>query len=379
MGKTEPRFRYGLPLLLGSLLTALAGCSDQQTGDAAAQMPPPSVEVVTLQEQTLILTDLLPGRVTAYRSAEIRPQVSGIITKRFFEEGATVAAGDKLYQIDPTLYEAALASAKAQLAVAEANAYAAKLKAERYKKLSKNSAISEQELDDSEAAAKQTEAQVQAAKAAVRSAQVNLSYTEITAPIPGVISRSNITEGALVSAQQATPLTTIRQLTPVYVDIQRPAAALMAMKSAELSRDVTVELDNGTAYGEVGELQFADVNVDPGTGTVNVRALFQNTDAVLLPGMFVRAKVPNTRLENALLVPQKAIVRQGSAITTAWVVNSDNIVELRVVEVSRAVGDDWLVRHGLASGDRVIVNGIQKVQTGIPVTPEDVTNRNAAK
>ena len=161
--------------------------------------------------------------------------------------------------------------------------------------------------------------------------------------------------------------------------LKRTIAPTFNLLLGELSRDVTVELDNGTAYGEVGELQFADVNVDPGTGTVNVRALFQNTDAVLLPGMFVRAKVPNTRLENALLVPQKAIVRQGSAITTAWVVNSDNIVELRVVEVSRAVGDDWLVRHGLASGDRVIVNGIQKVQTGIPVTPEDVTNRNAAK
>lgn len=379
MGKTEPHIRYGLPLLLGSLLTLVVGCSEQKSAGAAApQMPPPAVEVVTLQEQTLILTDLLPARVTAYRSAEIRPQVSGIITKRFFEEGATVAAGDKLYQIDPTLYEAALASAKAQLAVAEANAYAAKLKAERYKKLSKNSAISEQELDDSEAAAKQTEAQVQAAKAAVRSAQVNLGYTEITAPIPGVISRSNITEGALVSAQQATPLTTIRQLTPVYVDIQRPAGSLMAMKSAELTREVTVELDNGTAYHEVGELQFADVSVDPGTGTVNVRALFKNDDAILLPGMFVRAKVPNTRIENALLIPQKAIIRQGSAVTTAMVVNSDNIVEMRVVEVSRAVGDQWLLKHGLQAGDRVIVNGIQKVQTGIPVTPEDVTDRNAA-
>lgn len=378
MGTTTPRTRFGFPLLLGAVMAFLAGCSDQNAAGGGMQMPPPAVDVVTLSTQTLELTDLLPGRVTAFRSAEIRPQVSGIITKRFFEEGATVNAGDKLYQIDPTLYQAALASAEAQLAVAEANAYSARLKAERYKKLSRTAAISEQELDDSEASAKQTEAQVQAAKAAVRSARVNLSYTEITAPIPGVISRSNITEGALVSAQQATALTTIRQLSPVYVDIQRPAASLMAMKSTDLSRVVSLELDDGSAFQETGELQFADVSVDPGTGTVNVRALFNNNDTLLLPGMFVRAKVPSSRLENALLVPQKAVVRQGSAVTTAFIVNDNNVVELRVVEVSRAIGDHWLVKSGLQAGDRVIVSGLQKIQTGIPVTPEDITDRSNA-
>lgn len=373
MGNIKTHFRYKLSLILGAFLV-LSGCGDKQAGgDAAMQMPPPGVEVVTLSTQTVELTDLLPARVSAFRSAEIRPQVNGIITKRYFEEGAIVAKGDKLYQIDPSLYQAQLESAQAQLAVAEANAYSAKLKADRYKKLSKNSSISQQELDDSEALAKQTQAQVKAAQAAVRSAKVNLSYTEITAPISGIISRSNITEGALVSAQQANPLTIIRQISPVYVDIQRPAASLMSMKDPALSRDITIELDDGSEHKETGHLQFADVSVDPTTGTVNVRALFDNEDSSLLPGMFVRAKVPSTHIEEALMVPQRAVIRQANSVTTALVVNDENIAELRVVVVTRAINDQWLVKSGLKAGERVVVTGLQKVQTGSPVTPEDVT------
>ena len=371
MGQIKNRTRYQLPLAFSALL-ALVGCGQQQAGGAAAmQMPPPAVEVATLKATTIELTDLLPARVSAFRSAEIRPQVTGIITKRFFEEGATVKAGDKLYQIDPALYEATLASAKAQLAVAEANAHAAKLKADRYVKLSKQQAISEQELVDSEAAAKQTQAQVQAAKAAVQTAEVNLSYTEIRAPIPGIISRSTITEGALVSAQQANALTVIRQLSPIYVDIQRPAASLMGMKDAELSRSVSIELDDGTQHKEIGALQFSDISVDPSTGTVNVRALFENKDGSLLPGMFVRANVPSVRIENAVLVPQKAVIRQANSVTTAFVVNDKNEVEMRVIAVTRAIGENWLVKAGLQAGDRVIVTGLQKVQTGIVVAPEE--------
>lgn len=373
MGTHPTRFRYQLPIALSAFLL-LVGCGDKQAEQAAAmQMPPPAVEVETLSSTTLELTDLLPARVSAFRSAEIRPQVNGIITKRYFEEGALVKAGDKLYQIDPTLYEATLASAKAQLAVADANAHAAKVKADRYAKLIKQKAISDQELVDAEAAAKQANAQVQAAKAAVRSAEVNLSYTEIKAPIPGIISRSTITEGALVSAQQANALTVIRQITPVYVDIQRPASALMSMRDSSLSRHVTIELDDGTSYPETGELQFSDVGVDPSTGTVNVRALFQNQEGNLLPGMFVRAQVPSARLENALLVPQKAVTRQANSATTVFVVNDNNEVEMRVIAVTRAVGNSWLVKTGLAEGERVIVNGLMKVQNGIVVTPEDVT------
>lgn len=378
MGKIKTHFRYQLPLILSGLL-ALSGCGEQKAaGGAAMQMPPPGVEVVTLQVQTVELTDLLPARVSAFRSAEIRPQVNGIITKRYFEEGAIVAQGDNLYQIDPSLYQAQLESAQAQLAVAEANAYSAKLKADRYKKLSKQAAISEQELDDSEALAKQTQALVKAAQAAVRSAQVNLSYTQIKAPISGIISRSNITEGALVSAQQGNALTTIRQISPVYVDIQRPAASLMSMKHSSLTRDVSIELDDGSEHKEIGHLQFADVSVDPTTGTVNVRALFDNKDGSLLPGMFVRAKVPSTRIENALLVPQRAIIRQANSVTTALVVNEENVAELRVVAVSRAIDDQWLVKSGLTAGERVIVTGLQKVRTGSPVTPEDVTDKDTS-
>lgn len=373
MAMSQLPFRRGAFLAATTtLLLSLAGCGDQNNSAAQAmQMPPPGVDVVTLHSERLELTDTLAARVSAFRTAEIRPQVSGIILKRFFEEGATVKAGDKLYQIDPTLYQATLASAEAQLAVAEANAYTARLKADRYKKLSKTSAISEQDLDDSEAAAKQTEAQVKAAQASVRSAKINLGYTEITAPIPGIISRSTITEGSLVSAQQSTPLTIIRQIAPVYVDIQRPAASVMRMKNPDLSHTVTVELDDGTPYSESGELQFTDVSVDQGTGTVNVRALFENKDGLLLPGMFVRANVPSSLIENAILVPQQAIVRQANATTTAYVVNADNVVEMRGVEVTRALGDKWLLKTGLEDGDRVIVSGLQKIQPGITVSPEE--------
>ena len=245
MGTLFSTFRLRHIAVVSALLTVLAGCSEQEAGGAqGAQSQPPAVGYITVSSQRLELTDTLPGRVSAYRTAEIRPQVNGIILERFFDEGAHVNEGDKLYQIDPTLYKANVESAKAQLAVAKANAYAANLTAKRYKELATKSAISDQEVDDSEANAKQADAQVKAAEAALRTAQVNLSYTEITAPISGIIGRSTITEGALVSAQQANPLTVIRQLQPTYVDIKRPAASLIRMKNPDLSRDVTVELDS---------------------------------------------------------------------------------------------------------------------------------------
>lgn len=370
MARLISRIRHGF--IVSTILLAIVGCSEQQgSAPQGPQMPPPAVGVATIKAESLKLYDNLPGRVSAFRTAEIRPQVNGIILKRFFEEGASVNAGEKLYQIEPTLYEAELASAEAQLAVAEANAYSAHLRAERYKKLSKNSAVSEQELDDSEATAKQTEAQVKAAQAAVRSARINLSYTEITAPISGVIGRSTITEGALVSAQQSTALTIIRQLSPIYVDIQRPASSVLLMRNPALPREVTLSLEDGTSVEKTGELQFSDANVDPGTGTVNVRALFENADHLLLPGMFVRANVPSSLIENALLVPQQAVMRQAGGATTTYVVNSDNVVEVRGVEVTRAIGDKWLVKSGLKTDDRVVISGLQKIKPGVTVTPEE--------
>lgn len=369
---TRPGF-YRLPLL-GAMLLSLAACQQGEQGKAGAaamQMPPAGVDVVTVATQPLELSDTLPGRVSAYRVAEIRPQVSGIIRKRFFEEGAFVKAGDKLYQIDPALYQAALASAEAQLAVAEANAYSARVKAERYKALAKTSAISKQEVDDSEAASKQANAQIQAARAAVRSAQVNLGYTEITAPISGVISRSLYTEGALVSAQQSTALTVIRQISPVYVDVQSPAESFLQLKNSDAAK-VLLELKNGSTMAEEGKLQFADVGVDEGTGMVNVRVLFQNEDRSLLPGMFVRARLVTETLDAAMLVPQQAVLRNPNGSTTVMLVNDANQVEARPVELGQAVGDKWLVRSGLNGGEKVILSGLQKAAPGATVNPNPV-------
>ncbi|MCY0967147.1 efflux RND transporter periplasmic adaptor subunit [Parathalassolituus penaei] len=369
---TRPGF-YRLPLL-GAMLLSLAACQQGEQGKAGAaamQMPPAGVDVVTVATQPLELSDTLPGRVSAYRVAEIRPQVSGIIRKRFFEEGAFVKAGDKLYQIDPALYQAALASAEAQLAVAEANAYSARVKAERYKALSKTSAISKQEVDDSEAASKQADAQIKAARAAVRSAEVNLGYTEITAPISGVISRSLYTEGALVSAQQSTALTIIRQISPVYVDVQSPAESFLQLKHSDAAK-VLLELKNGSTMAEEGKLQFADVGVDEGTGMVNVRVLFQNEDRSLLPGMFVRARLVTETLDAAMLVPQQSVQRNPNGSTTVMLVNDANQVEARPVELGQAVGDKWLVRSGLNGGEKVILSGLQKAAPGATVNPNPV-------
>ncbi|WP_221796870.1 efflux RND transporter periplasmic adaptor subunit [Oceanobacter mangrovi] len=361
--------------LMAALVVTLSACQEEKAAPAAAaqQMPPPAVDVVTVSAQSFQLTDTLAGRVTAYRVAEIRPQVNGIILRRFFEEGTSVKAGDKLYQIDPTLYQANLESAKASLAVAEANAYSARLKADRYAELSKKSAISRQDVDDSSAAALQAEAQVKAAKAAVESARVNLGYTEITAPISGVISRSTITEGSLVSAQQASPLTVIRQTSPVYVDVQAPALSVVKMQQESVSANVALEMQDGSVLAETGKIQFADVGVDQGTGTVNVRSIFENKNHALMPGMFVRARIAVDHVDSAILVPQRGVSRNPDGSTTVMLVDENNTVQMRPVVVTRAVGDQWLVASGLSEGQRVIVSGLQKIKPGIPVSPNPVS------
>ena len=364
--------------LLAVLLAGLTACHDEQNSPAAAapQMPPPAVDVVTMKPQSYQVTVTLPGRVVANRVAEIRPQVTGIILKRYFKEGTEVQAGDKLYQIDPTLYQAKLESAKAQLAVDEANAYAARLKANRYDTLTKTSAISRQDVDDSDAAAKQADAEVKAAKADVRTAEVNLGYTEITAPISGIISRSTITEGALVSAEQTSPLTVIRQVSPVFVDVQAPAIEVSEMRQKAVSPDVTLELQDGSKFSEVGKIQFADVGVDEGTGTVDLRTIFDNKSGNLLPGMFVRAHLVTEKIDNAMLVPQQAVVRNPDGSTVVMVVDDQSKVQMRPVVTTRAVGDKWVVTSGLSAGERVIVSGLQKIKPGIPVTPNAVEADN---
>lgn len=353
---------------IGLLLT---GCQpDQQAAPngAGATRPPAAVDVRTLLAEDIELKETSSGRVTAFREAEVRPQISGIIQKRLFEEGSVVKKGDVLYQVDPAPYQAALESAKAGLAVAQANLDSTRNKAERYRTLAAQSAVSRQDAEDATAAWKLAEAQIQVAKAAIQSANINLGYTRITAPISGVASRSSVTEGALVSAQQATALATIRQLSPVYVDIKRNA--LMAMKSVQQSEmEVTLTLEDGTPYAETGVLKFSESSVDEGTGMLNARVLFENKDGQLLPGMFVRASLATKTVPNALLVPQQGITRTPNGGASALVVNADNKVESRDVIVSQTIGDQWLVGSGLAVGDRVIYSGLQKVKVGDTVQP----------
>ncbi len=351
------------------LVSSLAGCEEQKTRADAVGAPPPLVNIVALQPQSLELKSTLAGRVRAVRSAEIRPQVSGIITRRLFEEGAQVAVGAELYQIDPAPYQAALASAKGELAVAQANAHAAQLRAARYSQLIKSKSVSQQDLDEANAISEQSKARVQAATAAVQTAQINLDYTTIRAPVAGTISRSNVTEGALVSAQQATPLTVVHQLSPVYVDINQPSADVIATKlqGDNVQRKVSLELENGAPFTELGQLQFSESFVDTSTGTVASRVLFENKEHLLLPGMFVRATIINEVLDKALLVPQRGVLRTSEGSARAYVITDSNSVELKDVRIGRAVDDQWLVLDGLKAGDRVVISGLQKIKAGITV------------
>jgi membrane fusion protein (multidrug efflux system) len=355
----------------------LSACSDQSSQNAqqqgqAQQQPPTKVDVVTLKPTNLEVKEQVSGRVVAFLTAEIRPQVGGIIEERLFDEGTVVNEGDVLYQIDDATYEADLASAKADLAVANANASSVKQKAERYRNLVKQAAVSKQDAIDAESEWKQAEAQILAARAAVKQAQINLDYTKITSPISGVISRSSVTKGALVTAQQTTALATVRQMSPIYVDIQRPATDMLkARKSGGAEVPVLITLEDGTQYSEQGVLKFSETSVDETTGMVTARAEFPNADGLLVPGMYVRATLITETIENALSVPQKGITRQRDGSTTALVVGSNNAVESRTVEVGEAIGDQWLVKSGLKEGDRVIVAGLQKVKAGATVEPVD--------
>lgn len=375
MERYQSRSGRWVVLLASTLILGLAGCGEQQN-QQAQQMPPTAVEVTTLKSQPVDITETLAGRVTAYKVAEIRPQVNGIILKRFFKEGSLVKAGEKLYQIDPAIYKAQLANAEGQLAVAKANERSTRLRAERYRDLVKSAAVSQQDSDDAEAAWQQARAQIKVAMAAVENAQINLDYTTITAPITGLITRSTITEGALVSAQQANALATVRQLSPIYVDIQAPATLVLNKKEANgsISSNVSLKLEDNSLFTEQGKLIFAEANVDEGTGTVNVRARFDNKDRLLMPGLFVRAIVTTQHFDNALLAPQQGLAIQANGPAIAMVVNKDNKVEARKATLGHAVGNQWLIESGLEPGDRLIISGLQKVSPGAPVTPQEATS-----
>ncbi|MGY3949000.1 efflux RND transporter periplasmic adaptor subunit [Aeromonas allosaccharophila] len=369
----------GLALLATGLL---AGCGDKGGApQGQGDMPPAAVNVVTLQSGPLMLTTELTGRSAPLRVAEVRPQVSGIILKRLFTEGSDVKAGDLLYQIDPAVYQAAVASAKANVAKAEANEQSARFKAKRYQELLKVNSISRQDYDDADASWKQAKAEIMASKAALRTAEINLGYTRITAPISGRIGKSAVTEGALVTAQQADSFTAIQQLDPMYVDVRQSTADLLRLKrlvaEGKLTQDeqkgakVTFLLEDGSTYGEEGSLQFSDVTVDETSGMVTLRVIVPNPHQLLLPGMFMRATLQEGERAQGLLVPQTAVTRTPNGGATVMVVTADNKVELRNVQLSRVVGSNWVVESGLTSGERVIVAGLQKVRPGAVVNPAE--------
>jgi membrane fusion protein (multidrug efflux system) len=340
-------------------------------------MGPPEVSVVTIKTERLVLTTELPGRTAAYRLAEIRPQVNGLILKRAFTEGSDVKAGDLLYQIDPAPYQAAYDQAKAAVAMAEANLPAVRSREERFKELVASHAVGQQDYDDALAALRQVEAQLAVSKAAMESTKINLSYTPIKAPISGRIGRSCVTEGALVTAYQPVPLATIQQLDPIYVDVPQSTTELLHLQQrlgdGRLTHDGVnqnkVELiqEDGTSYPLEGTLEFRDITVDPTTGSVILRIVVPNPDSALLPGMFVRAVLKEGVNEQAILVPQPGVSRNQKGDPFALVVDAAGTVEQRMLTLDRAIGNKWLVSSGLAVGDRVIVEGLQRVRPGASV------------
>jgi len=357
--------------LAGGLL--LGGCQNTD-GRRAAPPPVPEVATVTVGTQRIVLTMELPGRTSAYRIAEIRPQVNGLIQRRLFTEGSEVTAGQVLYQIDPAPFQAVLENAMASLGKAEANLPAVRSKAERYREALVDNAVSRQDYDDAAAVLKQAEADVQLWKATVETARINLGYTRLTAPISGRTGKSNVTEGALVTAHQPVALATIQQLDPVYVDVPQAATELLRLKrrleDRRLRRNgakqnkVRIILEDGTPYPLEGTLQFRDVSVDPRTGSVTLRIIVPNPDRVLLPGLYVRAVVTEGVNEEAILVPQQAVVRDPKGNPLALVVDREEKVEQRMLRLDRAIDDKWLVASGLSPGDRLIVEGLQNVRPG---------------
>jgi len=368
---TENRILQGL--LLAAIGLLVAACARH----TALTPPRPAVTVVDLHVGRVSLTTELPGRTSAYRVAEVRPQVSGVVLKRLFKEGDLVAAGQQLYQIDPAAYEATLESSRATLAHARAAVIAAKLTAERYTALVDAHAVSHQDYDNAVATLQQDEADVASGQAAVRAAEINLAYTKVYSPISGRSGRSSVTEGALVTVNQATSLVTITQLDPMYVDLTQPTTTLVRLKrelAAGQIRHVDGDqapakllLEDGTPYEFPGMLQFSEVTVDQGTGSVTLRALFPNSQGLLLPGMFVRATIEEGVREAAILAPQQGITHAPDGTATALVVGANDTVEKRSVELDGALGDRWVVTRGLAAGERLIVGGKQKIKPGMQV------------
>lgn len=385
MNKIRPLFQVALCCALTAAV--LTACGDHSTAAGAAP-PPPVVGVLSLATRPVRLTTELAGRTSPYLMADVRPQVDGIIKSRLFVEGSDVKAGQALYQIDAAKYEADNNSAKAALAKAQANLATAKLKAQRYGELVGIDAVSKQANDDAQAALLQAQADVAAAQAALQNTQINLAYSRVTAPISGRIGRSSVTPGALVTAKQSTALASIQQLDPIYVDVTQTTSELLrlqhALAAGELKRSgagqarVKLLLEDGSAYPLDGKLQFSEVSVDPGTGSVTLRAVFPNPKHTLLPGMYVRAVLEEGVDEQALLVPQAAVSRNTKGQPTAFVLGADGKVQARVLSIDRAIGNQWLVTSGLQAGEQLIVEGLQKIRPGAPAQAQPWQPANAA-
>jgi membrane fusion protein, multidrug efflux system len=370
-------------LVLSAVLGAIAGCDSSPAAKSQPppSRPPPEVGVVTLKTETVTLQTELAGRTVASLTSELRPQVSGIVKARTFEEGARVKAGQVLYQIDAAMYRAALEEARANLSSARAALEAAKLKNERFASLVKIEGVSKQEADDARAAVELATAGVAQRQAALDIARINLDYTAIKAPISGRIGTSSVTPGALVTANQPQPLATIRALDPIYVDLTQSSEARLRLR-AQLgtgklqagTAQVKLKLGDGTMYDKDGTLEFAEVAVDEATGTVTMRARFPNPDDTLLPGMYVRAVLDQAVSATAILAPQQGITRDAKGNATAMVVGAGDKVEVRTLVTDRAIGDRWMVTSGLAAGDRLVVEGLNKdgVGPGAAVRVTDV-------
>lgn len=354
----------------------LAGCSG--TEQASPVPHPQEVTVVTVHRGRIPVSTELPGRTSAYLVAQVRARVDGIVLKREFTEGGEVMANQRLYQIDPAPYHAALDSAVATLQKAEANLASTTAQAERYKILVAGNAVSKQDYDNAVAVQGQAAADVASGKAAVQTAKINLGYTDVVSPITGPIGTSQVTQGAYVQASAATLMSTVQQIDPIYVDMNQTSIEGLQLRrdvtSGQLKLNgpqqarVTLTLEDGTQYPLTGTLRFTDITVDPGTGSVTVRAIFPNPYHVLLPGMFVRARIEQGVNDHGLLVPQMGVTHDPTGQATALVVGADNKVVLRTIRVTRTIGDNWVVDDGLNDGERVVISGIQKVQTGMLVS-----------
>jgi membrane fusion protein (multidrug efflux system) len=371
-------FRKSIIVALAMLAAACQGGKDSGKDDV------PEVGYRVVQATTVPIMTELPGRITALRTAEVRPQISGVIEKQLFREGSVVRQGQPLYQIDSSIYRAAVDQASANLASAQASAQAAVAKADRYRPLAKAQAIAEQDYTDAAAAARQARASVEQTRAALNSAQINLRFTRVPAPITGRIGRSLVTEGALATNNQSQPLAVISVLDPIYVDIQQSSADMLRLRrqlakggAAPMRAEVSLTLDDGSTYGHRGTVEFSEVTVDPASGTVTLRARFPNPEGILLPGMFARARFAQSSVSNAFLIPQAALTRDPKGNAQVYVVGKDNKAAVRPVEVARTVGNDWVVTSGLKAGDRIVTQGLGKLREGQTVkpVPEDAPQR----